>query len=106
MDAADQVIQRAIANISQSDPLVKLVDQVRLGRMKATDAGLRAVTESWLANYHKIVESPGLTRYMLRRIDPNPRLAVLTEIGIVPADHPAVTALQSVFKQAMDKATE
>lgn len=106
MDAADQVIQRAIANISQSDPLIKLVDQVRLGRMKATDAGLRAVTESWLANYHKIVGLPGLTRHMLLRIDPNPRLAVLTEIGVVPADHPAVTALQSGFKQAMDKATD
>ncbi len=43
MESGDQILQRAIATISQSDPLTKLLEQVKLGRMKPTDAGLRAV---------------------------------------------------------------
>ncbi len=44
MESGEQALQRAIATISQSDPLTKLLEQVKLGRMKPTDAGLRAVT--------------------------------------------------------------
>src|SRR5215813_4686673 len=47
----EQAMARAIASISHSDPLIKLLQQVRLGRMKPTDAGLRAITESWLGSY-------------------------------------------------------
>jgi len=47
-EPAEQALQRAISAILQSDPLIKLLQQVRLGRMKPTDAGLRAVTESWM----------------------------------------------------------
>ncbi|MBH0193859.1 MAG: hypothetical protein HP492_19210, partial [Nitrospira sp.] len=45
----EQTMARAIAAISHSDPLIKLLHQVRLGRMKPADAGLRAITESWLS---------------------------------------------------------
>lgn len=106
MDDVEFALQRAIATISQSDPLIKLLDQVKLGRMKATDAGLRAITESWLATYRKVIETPGLTRQALQRIDPTPRVAVLTQSGILPPDHPTVAALSTGFKQAMIRAPE
>lgn len=104
MDDIDLSLQRAIATISQSDPLIKLLDQVKLGRMKPTDAGLRAITESWLATYCKVIETAGLTRPALRRIDPTPRVAVLTQSGVLSPDHPAVKALHASFEQAISGA--
>lgn len=106
MESGDQALQRAIATISQSDPLVKLLNQVMLGRMKPTDAGLRAVTDSWLDTYRKTIESGGLTRQALRRIDPCPRLALLIECGVLTGDQPVVTALRQSFERAVVAATE
>jgi hypothetical protein len=106
MGSSDQILQRAIATISQSDPLTKLLDQVRLGRMKPTDVGLRAITDSWLGTYQKVIESGGLTRQALRRIDPHPRLAVLIECGVLTDEQQAVTALRTSFERAVAVATE
>ncbi len=106
MESGDQALQRAIATISQSDPLVKLLNQVMLGRMKPTDAGLRAVTDSWLDTYRKTIESGGLTRQALRRIDPHPRVAMLIEGGVLTGEQQVVTALRQSFERAVANATE
>ncbi|OAI46574.1 hypothetical protein AYO43_05975 [Nitrospira sp. SCGC AG-212-E16] len=106
MDSGEQALQRAIATISQADPLTKLLEQVKLGRMKPTDAGLRAVTDSWMSTYQKIIESGGFTSQALRRIDPHPRLAVLIECGVLTDEQQAVTALRTSFGQAVAAATE
>ena len=106
MESGDQALQRAIAAISQSDPLVKLLEQVKLGRMKPTDAGLRAVTDSWLDTYRKTIESGGLTRQALRRIDPHPRVAMLIEGGVLTGEQQVVTALRQSFERAVVAATE
>ena len=82
MSDGDLVLERAIATISQSDPLLKLLEQVRLGRMKPGDPGLRAIIESWLATYGKSLELPGFTRQALLRLDPGPRLAMKQDRGI------------------------
>jgi hypothetical protein len=103
---AEQALQRAIATISQSDPLIKLLQQVRLGRMLPGDAGLRAITESWLGTYEKAVGADGLTISALRRLDPAPRIGVLIESGVLTNDHPAVVSLKSTFERAMQHATE
>lgn len=106
MESGEQILQRAIATISQSDPLTKLLEQVKLGRMKPTDVGLRAVTGSWLGTYQKIIESGGLTRQALRRIDPNPRLAVLIDCGVLTSEQTAVTEIRASFNRAVAAATE
>jgi len=106
MDSGEQVLQRAIATISQSDPLTKLLEEVKLGRMKPTDAGLRAITDSWLGTYQKVIESGGLTSQALRRIDPHPRLSVLIECGVLTDGQQAVTALRTSFEQAVAAAEE
>ena len=98
-------LQRIIADISQSDPLIKLLEQVRLGRMQAGDPGLRAITESWIVAYRKAIESPGLTRQSLLRIDPAPRLTVLMEQGILPAHHEGARRLLADFTQALSRAS-
>ena len=106
MESGDQALQRAIATISQSDPLTKLLEQVKLGRMKPTDAGLRAVTDSWLGTYQKMIESTGLSRQSLRRIDPHPRLAMLIECGVLTGEQQAVTTLRASFERAVSGAAE
>jgi hypothetical protein len=105
MSDAELMLQRAIATISQSDPLVKLLEQVRLGRMKPSDPGLQAITESWLANYRKVCDSPGLSRQALCRIDPTPRVAVLIQQGVLSHDHTGVKALLATFERAINRAT-
>ena len=106
MESGDQTLQRAIATISQSDPLIKLLEQVTRGRIKPTDAGLRAVTDSWLGTYRKIIESGGFSRQALRRIDPSPRLAVLIECGVLTEAQQAVADLRESFERAVAAATE
>ncbi len=106
MDSDEQSLQRVIAAISSSDPLVKLLQQVKVGRMKPTDPGLAAVTQSWLETYRKAVATEGLTKQALRRIDPEPRLAVLIEAGIVTAAHPSVTSLLADFNQSFARAND
>ncbi len=101
MDVGEQTLQRAIATISQSDPVVKLLGQVKLGRMKPTDPGLQAITESWLKTYQKVLESTGLSRQALRQIDPMPRVAVLIEAGVLTKDHRTAESLQATFEKAL-----
>ncbi len=97
----EQAVQGAIAAISQSDPLIKLLQQVRLGRMKPTDVGLRAVTESWLGTYEKALATDGLTQSGLRRLNPAPRLAVLIDAGVLTDDHQGVTALKASYNRVL-----
>ncbi|TKB68180.1 MAG: hypothetical protein E8D47_01550 [Nitrospira sp.] len=106
MESGDQALQRAIATIAQSDPLTKLLEQVKLGRMKPTDAGLRAVTDSWIHTYQTIIESGGFTSQALRRLDPHPRLAVLIECGVLTSEQQAVAALRTSYDRAVAAATE
>lgn len=97
----EQPVQRAISAIAQSDPLIKLLQQVRLGRMKPTDAGLRAVTESWLGIYEKALATDGLTQSSLRRLNPAPRLAVLIDVGVLTYDHPSAESLMAAYGRAV-----
>lgn len=98
---SQEALQRAIHTLGQSDPLIKLLQQVRLGRMKPTDVGLRVVTESWLGTYRQVVQSPGLSQQALRKLDPAPRLAVLFETGVLSPDHATVTALCTTFADTL-----
>ncbi len=68
--------------------------------MKPADAGLRAVTDSWMGTYQKVIESGGFISQALRRIDPNPRLAILIEYGVLTGEQQVVTALRTSFERA------
>lgn len=100
-DASDTALQEAISTIAASDPLVKLLQQVRLGRMKPSDAGLRAVTESWLHTYQTVLESTALTRQALLRLDPRPRLSTLVEAGVLEPGHLTGESLQASFEKKL-----
>jgi hypothetical protein len=96
------ILDEAISTIAQSDPIVTLLQQVKLGRMRANDPGLRAITESWLNTYRKVLESPsGLDETSLLRLDPSPRLDVLVNSGVLKADDRAVAALREAFRRSL-----
>jgi hypothetical protein len=103
-DASEQALRQAISDIAQSDPITKLLQEVKLGRMKPTDPGLRAITESWLGTYKKILEATRLNRPAVLRLDPLPRLEVLVVAGVLPADHAGAAALRSAFEKALSEA--
>ena len=104
MNDTEHLLDRTIASISQSDPLIKLLEQVRLGRMNRADPGLRVITDTWVATYRKAVTTPGLTKQALRRIDPAPRLDLLTQEGMLPTDHVPARELLADFQQAFVRA--
>ncbi|MFO0699797.1 MAG: hypothetical protein U0236_11250 [Nitrospira sp.] len=100
-----QALTRAISTISQSDPLIKLLQQVRIGRMQPTDAGLRVITESWLGIYEQALGMDGLTQFDVRRLNPIPRLAVLTQAGVLSDDHPGLISLKVSYERALGRAS-
>lgn len=104
MSDAEYLLERTIAAISQSDPLIKLLEQVRLGRMNRSDPGLRVITDTWMATYRKAVGTPGLTKQALLRLDPSPRLDLLTQEGMLPANHAPARDLLADFQQALARA--
>lgn len=97
-------LDQAISTLLQSDPIVKLLQQVKLGRMKSSDAGLRAITETWLGTYHKVLETVQLDRPGLLRLDPAPRLAVLIDAGVLAADHQSAVTLRTLFDKRLAEA--
>jgi hypothetical protein len=103
-DPQEDRLRRAIGTLSQSDPLLKLLEQVRLRRMKATDAGLRVITESWLLAYRQVLSSEQLTGAALRRLDPLPRLAVLVDAGVLAPDHGALVDLKALYESRLASA--
>ena len=72
----------------------------------SADPGLRAVIESWLATYQNVIESAGLSRQGLRRMDPMPRLAVLVDAGVLSDDHQAITSLKASFETALHRSAD
>jgi hypothetical protein len=94
-------VDQAISTLSQSDPIVKLLQEVKLGRMKPTDAGLRTIAEAWLETYQKILGTPGFDRDSLMRLDPAPRLEVLIAAGVLSPDDAMVLSLRTAFQEAL-----
>jgi hypothetical protein len=105
MDEHEEQVRRAIATLQQSDPLIKLLQEVRLGRMKASDPGLRAVTESWVGVYTQVLKSQPFLQTVLARLDPLPRLEVLVAIGVLSWDHPAIKELRESFQRLVAATT-
>lgn len=101
-ESSERHLKQAIAAVAQSDPLIKLLREVKSGRLQPTDAGLRAVTESWLGTYQQVLEKgDALDEAGLRRLDPNPRLEVLIATGVCAADHPGVAGLRAAYERAL-----
>jgi hypothetical protein len=103
-DSHETELAQAITSIAQSDPIIKLLHQVALGRMKPTDAGLRAVTESWLSSYRRVIDTVPLSRSAMMRLDPRPRLDLLIESGVLDPSNETGKSLRASFEMRLGQA--
>ena len=97
-------VDEAIARLSHADPLPKLLQEIKLGRVHRTDAGLQAIVESWLDTYLTVLSGAGawrLDQTSVRRLDPLPRLELLHEAGVIPHDHPSAARLREAYQQIL-----
>jgi hypothetical protein len=102
MTEQNQLLDQAIGRLSESDPIIKLLHEVKLGRMKPTDPGLRAISESWIETYRQVLQDMNkLERSALPRLDPRPRLEFLIAAGVLSTDHPGVINLSTTFDQML-----
>lgn len=104
MEQPEDQMRRAIGTVLQSDPLIKLLQEVRLGRMKATDPGLRAVTESWMAVYSQVLQAqPVPAGSYLAWIRPS--AAGVSRCGVLSWDDPGTASLRDLFQRLSAPAT-
>jgi hypothetical protein len=108
VETAEQFLGRAMQLLQRSDPIPKLLPQVRLGRMDKDSPALVAILESWLEAFVQVLKDGQsvLNVEGVLRLDPNPRIAVLLEAGVLSADHPHVKTLREAWSEALRAAEQ
>ena len=92
METPEDFLNRAFVLLHRTDPIPKLLEQVRLGRMPKDSPALQAIISSWLEAFVTVLKDGErvLDVNGVLRLDPNPRLAVLLEAGLVADNDPHV----------------
>src|SRR5438128_10416423 len=88
MESPEQFLDRAMKMLQRSDPIPKLLPQVRLGRMPKDSPALTAILDSWLEAFVQVLKDAQavLDVGSVLRLDPNPRIAGLRETGVLAED--------------------
>ena len=94
--------------LQRSDPIPKLLPQVRIGRMPKDSPALTAILESWLEAFVQVLKDGQAVLNVegVLRLDPNPRIAVLVEAGVLAEDQPQVKTLREAWAEAMQAAQQ
>ena len=108
METSEQFLGRAMPMLQRSDPIPKLLPQVRLGRMPKDSPALAAIMESWLEAFIQVLKDGQAVLDVggVLRLDPSPRIAVLVEAGILTEDQPQVKAVREAWTAALDAARQ
>jgi hypothetical protein len=108
MEAPEQFLDRAMKLLQRSDPIPKLLPQVRFGRMPKDSPALTAILDSWLEAFIQVLKDARAVLDIggVLRLDPNPRLAVLVEAGVLAEDHPLVKTLRDAWSEALRAAQQ
>jgi hypothetical protein len=108
VESPQNFLERAIPTLQRSDPIPKLLPQVRLGRMPKDSPALQAITFSWLDTFLSLLnEGAGVLDVNgVVRLDPNPRMAVLIEAGVLRDDEPIAKAIRDAYTSALDAARQ
>ncbi len=106
METSEQFLDRAMALLQRSDPIPKLLPQVRIGRMPKDSPALAAILESWLEAFVQVLKDGQAVLNVegVLRLDPNPRIAVLVEAGVVTENQPDVQAVRDAWATALQVA--
>jgi hypothetical protein len=99
VDSTQAFLDRALILLQRSDPIPKLLPQVRFGRMAKDAPGLQAIVSSWLETFCTVLQEAEsfLDVMSTRRLDPNPRIAVLLEAGVLTDNDPQVVAVREAY---------
>ena len=108
METSEQFLGRAMPMLQRSDPIPKLLPQVRLGRMPKDSPALTAIMESWLEAFVQVLKDGQAVLDVngVLRLDPNPRIAVLLEAGVLDESHPQLQALRDAWSAALQAAQQ
>ena len=108
METPEQFLDRAMKLLQRSDPIPKLLPQVRIGRMPKDSPALAAIIDSWLEAFVQVLKDGQAVLDVegVKRLDPSPRIAVLVEAGVLVEDHPQVKALREAWSAALHAARE
>src|SRR5439155_23347349 len=108
METSEQFLDRAMKLLQRSDPIPKLLPQVRLGRMPTDSPALTAIMDSWLEAFVQVLKEAQAVLEVggVLRLDPNPRIAVLVEAGVLKDDHPHVKILRDAWSDALQAAQQ
>ena len=108
METSGQFLDRAMQLLQRSDPIPKLLPQVRLGRMPRDSPALAAVLDAWMEAFvHVLWEGRAVLDVEgVLRLDPNPRLAVLLEEGLLSEDRPHVQTVRDAWAAALQAARQ
>ena len=106
METSEQFLDRAMQHLQRSDPIPKLLPQVRIGRMAPDSPALAAIMDSWLEAFVQVLKDgqPVLDVQGVLRLDPNPRIAVLVEAGVLAENQTYVQAVRDAYAAAMQVA--
>jgi hypothetical protein len=106
METSEQFLDRAMTLLQRSDPIPKLLPQVRLGRMDKDSPALAAILDAWMEAFvHVLKDSQSVLNVEgVKRLDPNPRLAVLLEAGMLSEDRPHVQTVRDAWSAALEAA--
>ena len=108
METSEQFLDRAMALLQRSDPIPKLLPQVRIGRMPKDSPALTAILESWLEAFVQVLKDGQrvLDAEGVLRLDPNPRIAVLVEAGVLADNQRDVLAVRDAWAAALQAAQQ
>ncbi len=106
METPEQFLDRAMKLLQRSDPIPKLLPQVRLGRMPKDSPALTAILDSWLEAFIQVLKDAQVVLDIggVKRLDPDPRIAVLVEAGVLAEDYPHVKTLRDAWSEALESA--
>ena len=108
METSEQFLDRAMAMLQRSDPIPKLLPQVRIGRMPKDSPALIAILESWLEAFVQVLKDGQAVLNVegVLRLDPGPRIAVLVESGVLAENQPYVQAARDAWSAALRAAQQ
>ncbi len=108
MENSEDFLNRAFVLLHRTDPIPKLLPQVRLGRMPKDSPALQAIISSWLQAFVTVLKDGESTLGVnaVLRLDPNPRLVVLHEAGMLDGDDPNAQAVRSAYTAALETARQ
>lgn len=74
--------------------------------MPKDSPALRAIITSWLETFAQILNDAHgiLDEVGVRRLDPNPRIAVLIEAGLLTDSDPQVESIRAAYREALEAA--